>query len=565
MSLFGVLNIGQNALATQQASIQTTGNNIANAGNADYTRQVASVTASKDQQIKPGTFVGTGIDLTAIQRQIDDALEGRLRGSISDAASADTTQTWLGRVQSVFNELSDSDLSTQLSTFFKSWSDLANKPQDTGLRQVVLQDGDAVASYLQNMRQQFFSLQGDVNQQLGAKVAGADQLASQIANVNSQIVTAEAGTGGIANGLRDQRDGLIKQLAQLVDVKTIPQNNGMVNVYIGSEPLVVGADSRGIALKNIGNGANIQQEVVFKKDQGNIPVTGGQIGALVGVQTSITDVIVNTDSIAHNLIFELNKLHSSGQGLQGFNTVTSTNLVSDPNAALNDPKARLGFTPTNGSFVVHVKDKVSGLTTSTLVQVDLDGLNNNDTTLNSLAATLGGITNVSASVSAGKLTVKTNSNDTEISFSQDSSGVLAALGVNNFYTGTNASDIAVSQTLKTTPGLLAAAKNGDQADNQTALAIAALESQPLAAFNGVSLKDQYQAIVNGVAVSAANAKNNATATQVVQQTLQAQRDALSGVSLDEEAINLVRQQRAYQAAAKLISAVDEMMKTLLAM
>ena len=88
MSLTGALNIGKSALAVQQAAIQVTGNNIANAGNADFTRQSASVTPSGDRQMGPGVFIGTGVNLDSVRRQIDEALEARLRGSVSDSESA---------------------------------------------------------------------------------------------------------------------------------------------------------------------------------------------------------------------------------------------------------------------------------------------------------------------------------------------------------------------------------------------------------------------------------------------------------------------------------------------
>src|SRR5689334_3307545 len=127
MSLSGALNVGRSALAVHQAAIQVTGNNIANAGNADFTRQTAAVTPGRDQQISGGIFVGTGVNLSAVQRQIDDALQGRLRASFSDNESAAATQQWLGRVESVFNELGDDDLSTRMSKFFASWSNLANR------------------------------------------------------------------------------------------------------------------------------------------------------------------------------------------------------------------------------------------------------------------------------------------------------------------------------------------------------------------------------------------------------------------------------------------------------
>jgi flagellar hook-associated protein 1 FlgK len=139
------------------------------------------------------------------------------------------------------------------------------------------------------------------------------------------------------------------------------------------------------------------------------------------------------------------------------------------------------------------------------------------------------------------------------------------LGINGFFTGSDASDIAVSDVIRSKPALLAAARNGERGDNQTALAISALESTALESLGGASLKESYEAMINGVATSAAAAKSNAEAATTVRQTLEAQRESLSGVSLDEEAVNLIKQQRAFQGAAKLIQTVNEMMQTLLNM
>ena len=91
MSLVNALNIGKSALAVQQAALQVTGNNIANAGNADYTRQTAALSPSRDQKIG-NLQVGTGVNITGIVRQIDDALEGRIQSSISDSEAAAANQ-----------------------------------------------------------------------------------------------------------------------------------------------------------------------------------------------------------------------------------------------------------------------------------------------------------------------------------------------------------------------------------------------------------------------------------------------------------------------------------------
>lgn len=559
MSLAASLIIGKTALSVSQAQLQVSGNNIANAGNADYTRQTSSVSTARDQQLTPGVFIGSGVQLDSIQRQIDAALEGRLRASISDSNSADTTQLWLGRVESVFNELGDQDLSTSMSTFFNSWSKLSSKPQDAALRQVVLQNGQSLANGFTDLKGKFEALRSDVADRLKALTGDANELANKVAALNKQIITAEGGSGGQANGLRDQRDAIMKKLSELTDVTALEQPNGALNVFIGSEPLVVGSTSRGLTLKQEAVSGKMNTTVVFADNLGDAPATSGQIGGLTSVRDAIDKTTGELNDIAKSMIFEVNKLHASGQGIGGLSTITGTNGVDDVTTSLADPETNLPFTPSTGSFVVHVKEKATGLTTSTLVQVDLDGLNGNDTSLTDLVTDLSGITGVNASIVGGKLKVDAASDAVEFSFSQDSSGTLAALGVNSFFTGTGAFDMNVNAALTADPTKLAAAKNGEPTDNQTALAIAALEQMTISSLNGSSMKDGYQAMVNGVSVITNAAKSNAEASHVVQDTLFNQREALSGVSMDEEAINLMRQQRAFQGASRLISVVNDLM------
>ena len=126
-------------------------------------------------------------------------------------------------------------------------------------------------------------------------------------------------------------------------------------------------------------------------------------------------------------------------------------------------------------------------------------------------------------------------------------------------------DVAVNANIKNNLNLLAAATNGQTGDNTNARRIAELESKALQGLNGGTLKDGYATIIDGIAVGASSARRSAAAARVVHETLVNQREALSGVSLDEEAINLMRQQRAFQGASRVIAAVDELMKTLLSL
>lgn len=565
MSLIGALNTGKTALAVQQAAIQVTGNNIANAGNANYSRETVTTTQSLDVSLQPGVSVGTGVDLTGISRQVDQALNSRLQSATSDSSAATTTQNWLGQVQSVFNALSGSDLSSQLSKFSNDWSTLAGDPTNTGQRQVVLQDGQSLASYTQGLQSQLTGVTGSIDQEISGQAKAADGLAQQVASLNQQIVVSQSGSTSNANSLLDQRDAALSQLSQLVNIKTVQQPNGSVNVYVGSDELVDGNTNNGIVVKQTTDSAgNSVPSLVYKTTGGTVSATSGELGSLLSARGQVTGAQNSLNTLAGGLIFNLNKLHSSGQGLEGYSSTTSTNAVTDPTAALNSP-AGLAFTPTNGSFVVHVTNTTTGLTTSTLVKVNLNGASGTDTTLNSLSTDLGSISGVKATITNGKLTLATTSSDSQISFSQDSSGTLAALGINTFFTGTNANTIGVNQQLVNNPNLVAAAQNGSSGDNQTALAISKVADTSVTSLGGVSINDYYTNMVDGIGNSVAAAKTNATAAQNVHDTLTAQQSSLSGVSLDEEMVNLLQQQQAFQAASRVVVAVNTMMQTLVQM
>jgi flagellar hook-associated protein 1 FlgK len=563
MSLLGALNVGQSALSVAQSAIQTTGNNIANSSDPNYAREVATVTPAQSEEVQPGVYIGDGVDLSGVSRQVDEALNARLRSSQSDYNSASTQENWLSQIESSFDALSGNDLSSTLGTFLNDWSTLANNPQDTAQRQVVIQDGQNVAQSAQALYTGLSGIQGQINDDISSVGTQADQLATQIAQLNTQITASQGPNGGGDDSLQDQRDADLSQLSTLIGIQTSAGDNGQINVYVGSQPLVYDGTSAGITTANDTVDGELVTTLQFKNGNGNIPVSGGQLGGLVGAQTQVNTTMGQVNTMVHNLIGAVNGLHSSGQGTDGFTSVTSTNAVDDPTVALNSAAAGLTYAPNTGSFVVHVTNTASGQSTSTLVHVQLSG-QPGDTTLNSLAASLSAIPSVSATVNAGQLTI-TAASGSQISFSQDTSGVLSALGLNTFFTGTDATDIGVNQTLQADPGLLAAAKNGDPGDNQTALAIAALGSTPVTGLGGQTLDQAYQSAVNQVASATSGSQTQASAAQAVQETLTNQQQAVSGVSLDTETVNLIAQQRAFEGASRLIYEVDQMYDELMNM
>jgi flagellar hook-associated protein 1 FlgK len=563
MSLYGILNIGGSSLAAQQAALNVTSNNLSNAADPNYTREVANYTPGEDSSSSTGLLVGSGVAVSSIQRQVDQALNERIRGANSDQSSATTQQTWSGQVQSAFNSLSGNALSDQLNTFFNDWSKLANNPASSGQQQVVIQDGQNVAQTFNTLSSNLSTLNSNLQQSVSQSVQQVNNLTSQIASLNQQIVTASNGGSQEPNALLDQRDTALSSLSNLVNIQTVTQPSGSVNVYLGNEELVQGVTSQNLTAGTVLNGTHTDAAVTFQQDGSTPAITGGTLGGLLQSQTQIDTTSDSIDSLASSLVSSLNTLYSSGQGTQGYTTVNGTNAVADPTQALDSAAAGLTTKPTSGSFVINLTNSKTGLTTSSLIPITANG-SGSDTTLNSLAASLSGVSGVQATVSNGKLNITSTNPNTTITFSQDTSGVLSSLGINTFFTGNTAGSIAVNSQVAGNPATIATGATNTPGDNSVATAIANLTDAPQAALNGTSISQAYDSLVQTIGAAASGATTSATTATSVQQTLVAQQQSLSGVSTDQEALNMIIEQRTYQGAAQLISVVNQMMQSLLA-
>ncbi|HEX7011061.1 MAG TPA: flagellar basal body rod C-terminal domain-containing protein, partial [Phycisphaeraceae bacterium] len=392
-------------------------------------------------------------------------------------------------------------------------------------------------------------------------------LLGQIEDLNNRIAVQEHGSGG-ASALRDQRDAALSELARYLDISTVESPSGVVDVYVGSLPIVLNGQSRGVELKKATVDGELEAQLVVAADGSPLDISSGQLGAMVQFrQEDLAQAIGDLDTFAAQLIWQVNRIHSQSQGLQSFQSITGATKVADADAALNDEAAGLDLPPAHGSFQIHVTQLSTGQRLTYTINVDLDGINPaGDTTLTSLAADLDAISDITASVSAdGRLQISADTNDFRISFSDDTSGVLASLGINTFFTGTSARDIGVNSVVAQDVNLLAAGRGHAVGDNQAALAIAGLRQTGVDELGGMSLPEYWSRHVEDLAAKLSATRQQVDADTVVLENLQAQQQAISGVNIDEEAIDLVRYQQAYQASARFLSVVDELMRTLLAM
>lgn len=577
MGLSSSLQIGRSALNASQVAIQTVGNNLSNAATPGYSRQIVSFSPIRDTRYG-SAFLGRGVQVSGIQRQVDLALMSRLNAGIAQESAAATNHDLMSAVEATLNELTDNDISSGLSSFFNIWSELANSPGDNATRTLVVQQGSTLAGQMRAMRSDLLSMRAQVDQQLDANSRQADDILNTIAMLNREIVDAEGGAAQ-ANGLRDRRDSLVQELSLFMDITAVPQPNGAVNVLVGSLPVVLGADSRGIELIRRTDADDYDVGVYMKEPQERIEISSGRIGALLQQRgTLVNDTIERLDEVAGQLIFQVNRAHSQGYSSTPLTSVTGTQTVSmaDVSRAFNDPAnnsfSNLPFAVQNGGFNITVRNAATGEAQTVRINVDLDGLTaagaagtGDDTSLEDIRDALNAAGNISASINANGALSITAASGYDFSFSEDTSGVLAVLGVNTYFTGTNASNINVRQALVDQPTLLAAGRvvGGAPNDNGTAMTITMLQDQALDALGGSTIRSAWSDAVQQIGIRTDAAGTRAESTRLVRESLEAQHSAVSGVSIDEESINLITYQRQYQGAARFISVVDELTQTLM--
>jgi flagellar hook-associated protein 1 FlgK len=575
MSLNSALQIGRSALSASQLGIQVAGNNMANAGTVGYSRQVTNLEALRGDQTTPGGGAGRGVRVTSIRRQVDDAMQARLLGSSADAAAAQTQRRIFEQVESTLGELGDNDLSNELAGFFRVFSERANNTKGNA---AVVQQGDKLAGFMRGLRSELIDQRKQIDQQVSGAVAQANQLLSSIAKLNTAISSSE-GTGTPANTLRDERDRAVASLSEIMEVSVIDRGLGGVDVLVGSAPILLGENAKRLEARTVSVDGTASVKVYTAGDRGEeLNISGGEIGSLLLNRGGALDATVaRLDTLASQLIFEMNKVHATATNAAGLTRTSSALSIGTAdrslpmNDAANETFAGLPFTPVNGGFVVNIRQQATGAVQSVRLNIDLDGITatgmvgtDDDTTPEDLRAALDALDGLSATFSAeGKLQL-TAANGFDFSFSDDSSGVLGALGVNAYFAGLDATDIAVRADLRSDPSKLSAGRivNGQFIDNAAMLAMTNVQQAGLTVLGGVSITEHWRDTSAQVSGGTAAAKGNAAARELVHEGLLSQRDALSGVNIDEESISLMDFQRQYQAAARVISTVDQMTQTL---
>ncbi|MHB8969669.1 MAG: flagellar hook-associated protein FlgK [Pirellulaceae bacterium] len=561
MTLLSTLQIAKNTLFASQAGIQVAANNVANADTPGYIRERLVQTPGPTQRV--GNLVsGTGVQVDGIVREVNRFLQERLWSAGSDVGNGETQATAYLNLETVVGALSNSDLSTAMTEFFNSLNDVLNQPDDPAVRNLAALSGDSLATQFRYLDSRVGDLREMANNQVINAAEDINKLVTEIGKLNTQIIEMELGGSMVSEavGLRDKRDVAIQDLAAIVNIDVEEQATGAVNVFVGGEYLVFDGTTQLVkTVPGVDRGASAV-ELRLSRSDAELRATSGELAGLLTARDEIlAGFLDELDAFTGSLIFEFNKIHASGQGLTGYDELLSEHGIVDGSKPLDE--AGLAFTPVHGSFQVVVTNQQTGATKTHDLFIQLDGLDD-DTTYEDLVRELDAIDGLTAEPTLeGQLSLRSESEELEFSFANDTSGVLAALGINTFFSGTTAADIGVNQEVVDDAGKLAFSAGGIGADTRNGELLSGMLNAPLESDN-TSLAQQYERWMGETAQASALSQAVADGYRSFYSTLESEHLGLSGVSLDEEAVNMMTYQRTFQAAAKVISTISELLDIL---
>jgi flagellar hook-associated protein 1 FlgK len=567
MSLLSSIQMGANALQAQQLGLQVVGQNIANSNTPGYSVETLGVTPGPTEQ-DGRLLLGSGVEIEGVQAQVDQFLNAQVRSGLSTQTGTGISSQTYQQLESLFGALNNTsggtNLDSAMTTFFSSIAQILNNPADPTNQQLAVTDGQTLATTFNQLSSSATQIRSSLNDQVQSDATSVNNLLNQIGSLNSQIVQLQGASGSTYNqavGLSDQRNEALSNLAQLMNITTQQQSDGTVTVYSSGQYLVDEGEVRPVAVTNTNVDGLLVSNLSLQGSNVPLSISSGEIGGLINSRDQILGGFVEQlNSLAGTFASEFNQLYSTGQGTSGYTSVTGATSVADPSAPLD--AAGLPGTPVNGAFQVQVFNATTGLTQTSQIEINENGLSN-DTTLNSLAAQLNGISGLSASVnSSGQLQISTTAPDTQVAFAGDTSGTLAALGINTFFTGTDAATLSVNSTVVNDPTTFATSAGGIGVDTQVAQQLAGFADQPLASAGGATISDAYNTLAANITQGSSVAQSNASAAATYETSLQSQQQSISGVSLDTQTVDMLQYQTAYEATAKYISEIDTLLQTL---
>jgi len=558
MDIFGVMTMAGSSLLAQQKAINVTGNNIANVNTPGYSRQRVLMETKLPLMSSSGPMT-YGVEVGTIERVYDRFLGIQINAESETLGYWEARKEGLEIAEVIFNESGEFGLSQSINRFWGSWQDLSNDPSSHNERVILEAHSEVMTGTFNQIYSDLLNAQKGLDGSIEGAVAEINQLSQQIADLNQKVMEVEA-SGFIANDYRDQRDLALKELAGLIDINAFEDTSGRVTVSVGAgQTLVESSSSRNLTTQV--NGFGLKNIAWVGPDGTTVDITSdihnGQVnGWLEARDVDIRGYLRQLDILAETMMEQVNTLHQAGWGLDGS---TGTAFFTGLAQASGSMDSLLTITAEAGGTgniqVTLVGGGTAGAETVTTDPVTGDiqiAIEDGVSTGGDIAAALqahAGINTVVAGAPAAVWDLSAGTNTSVLAGGISARGIQVNSAVSN-----NLDLMAASSTSAGIPG-----------NNSQAIAIANLQHASTMNSNSTTFEDFYNTLVSQVGgdLQSANAYSNHQSDMVVQ--LENRRESISGVSLDEEMINLLKFQAAYDAAAKLITTADELLQTVLNM
>ena len=250
--LIGNLHSAASGMSVSQKSIQTTSHNINNINTPGYSRQRVEQSAKSaysnpgyNSSMGPGQ-IGTGVQATDVIRIRNTFYDFQYRSESHNYGETSIKYQHYTNMEKIFNEPSDSAISASMSDFFSSWQELSKNPNDTGAKDIVIQNAKYLATNISNVKEKLDKLSTQAEKKLNDDVSEINDMINQIRDLNKDIKLIE-GSGKTPNDLMDKRDSVIDELSHKLNIE-----NTEVQKLI-NEKLEDGTEVTLDELKNIGD------------------------------------------------------------------------------------------------------------------------------------------------------------------------------------------------------------------------------------------------------------------------------------------------------------------------
>lgn len=586
LGLISTLNTAKSGMSATQANINVTSHNISNANTEGYSRQVTKLVTttpfsapSFTSMAGPGQF-GTGVEVASVTRVRNHFLDYQVRNETSKQGEFEIKYETLSKIEGILNEPSDSGLTKIMSDFFKAWQDVAVHPEDSNARTVLAQKTDALTGALNSYYNQLTKMKEDACESIKQTVFDVNSLLSQIDTINQEIIQVSV-AGQSPNDLMDRRDLLLDQLSAKMNINVDRNQN-----FNGEN--VSPVDSNGVIdptliksvfnqeIKSFSYVANIEKTGTANADGTyTYEVTYYRHGDMTS-NTNARTIKVNMTEAEAKELSQTRVLWADKDGeaiKNGCETISENEVVKFSELNI--------FKPSSGELKGHqdVQEKLDEYITQ---------INN---VAKAMALAVNAVHSASADGSTDTMPFFVNSNVAEYNEDGTLKNLDEVLAAEKDITAGN---ISINKEILKDVMKINAGKdeNSGEGDGTRALAIAQIMDTMIMIQNmnssttrgefvgtlveneqgvltivsdkkGMKVESYYKDIINKLGVQTQEAKRVVTNQTALLSDFENQRLQVSGVSLDEEMVNLIQFQHAYGANAKIISTVDELLDVLI--